>query len=185
MELPGCAVDTKRCRIRATETIGERIVIRIRRSDGSTDVLTGVSVLCDSARGAIAICEHWGVFYLRDVDGDRNPIATTISIIDGHRYRIRRLYFIVECCFCFELSGCAVDTERICIRPTETIRKRVPTVRIRRSNGRADVLPGGSAFCDSACGSIAIRENWQVVIQININVQCRPGSLEATEGSIT
>ena len=91
MQLPRTAADTKRCGIYATEGIGKHVVIRVCRRDGSTDVYAGGSVLCDRARGSGAFCEHRGVFYVRDGEGDRNAIAATIAIISRHRYRIRHL----------------------------------------------------------------------------------------------
>ena len=95
MQLPGHAANAKRRGIRATETIGEGIVIYISGNNRRADVCTEVSVLCDGAGGAGAIRKYGGIVGIRDIDCDGNSIRAAVAIGDRNSNGVGSLRFIV------------------------------------------------------------------------------------------
>ena len=97
-QLPGSAVNAKRARICATETIFQSVVVCICRRNGTADVDTGTGILRNGAGCTITLREHRRavLVYVRDIDSDADHVSATIAIRDGDRHRIRYLPFIVK-----------------------------------------------------------------------------------------
>ena len=84
LELTGGADNTERCRIRATEGIGEGgIRIHIRRSNRTADILSRRRVLCYGTRRCTT-CETRCLVDICDTDRNIDAIAAAVVIRDRH-----------------------------------------------------------------------------------------------------
>ena len=175
MELPGSADDTERGRIRATKRIGKCIVICIRCGDCPANILSRCRVLCDGARGAIAICEH-GCAVLVDIcyiDRDKDCICEPAAIrnADGETV-VSVLRFIVEGGSGLHLPCIRVNLKRVPIAPTQRIGQCIAAIWVCGSEGGPDVYACSGVLCDSArrAGTLGDHRCLVYVDDINCNI---------------
>ena len=145
LQLPGCADDTKRGRIRTAETISECIIIRICSDDCCANICAGCCIFCDSERRTTTIGEHRCpiLIDIGDIDCDNDYIYEIPAISNADRQiGVRPLRFIVESGSGFQLSCIGVNTKRAPIATTQRIGQRIPMIRICGSEGSTDICAG-------------------------------------------
>ena len=138
-ELPTCANNTKRRRIRTTERVAQRITIHIRCSDDRSDICVGSRVLGDGARRSV-LSKHRCLIDIGNTDRDSNAICQT-PIGNGDHHLVGVPGFKVEGCVGLELPRRADNTKRGRIRATQRPDQRI-TIHIGGSDRRADVGAG-------------------------------------------
>ena len=159
MELTRRGNNTKRGRIRATQSIGEGVIgIWVRRTHGTPDVFTGAGIFCHRTCCPVAFGETWGaVFvYICDVDRDINRVCE-LAIRNRDSHRIGGLGFIVQRSTGAELTVGAVNTERCSIGATQRVGQGV-VVGVGCSDSTPDVLTRTGIFCHRPRRACSISE---------------------------
>ena len=134
-------------------------LIGIRCGYCVADVCAGGSVLRNSERRAVVICEHRCIIGIRDVDSDNDGIELTIGIsrADGEIV-VRVLRFIIQGCVGFQLPCVGINAKRCSIGPAQRIGQCI-AFRIRRLEGIVDGCADGYVLHNGEC-DLSLRESW-------------------------
>ena len=180
LELPGGVVNTEGCGVRATDGIGQCVVVGVACGDSTPDVLPSTGILCHRTCRPIAFGETWGAvfLYICDVDRDNDCIYGTAAIRrTDSQIGVRTLRFIVERRFGLHLPGIRVNLKHLPIPPLQRIGQCIADIRVCGGEASPDVGARSRVLCNGEPRSDGWETRWFVDVA---DTDCDVNSVAAT-----